>query len=421
MAKNKTKLLVGILALVGVVIIGGYYFTTQTNMLQGQLRTVTTPKLTMPTESANDYSIASGTLSMQQPAAQVSDQLSVTGAKDVFIGTFKVKATVENFTIKKLTLTVPEAAADSVNTVIIEYPTDFANPSNLDGSEEVSLVNNTATFSALSFAVPKNNDNVIFEVYVTLSEHSDKGGSADTGDAVSITVDLGENAFEAIGQDTGKSMNGGDLIVNHPLTTNNVYVFKSVPTITTEQLGNGNHLIMGLQTEVFRFKVAANNGGDIALAGLKLRTAYSGILEPTNWEMYLVDATGDVSLTQDKGEGIKVGEYVYMNISDDISNWTGTGVYAAQMIGAGDYETFAVLATIIDNGIDSGITPTISVQISADTTALHNKRGIIQPGSRITGPLAEAGFIWTDQHGSGKYHNGYNVQGLPTGFTTLTQ
>ncbi len=414
-----------------------------------------------------------GSIVVSAPSSQTADQIVSAGASDVLIGSVKVKASYEDYKVDRLTLyatnstmndTTPDAsgahAQDSFKSVKIKYPTSTSAPTTLDGSSSVTFSGTSATFSNLSFMVPKSNDNVTFEIYVSTNSHADDSGAADTGDNLQMSLypyafTTSTNTFNAVGQGSGATSDADDSgVIATAVTTNSAYVFKTTPTVTVSDLSN--EIVYGPESEVFRFTVAAGSNGDLALLGLKLDVSSSGILtgstglgslstainvgditasEANKWKMYeVVNGTVESSVQVGSGAYLQAdaqsaAALVYMNIYDSITSTAFSSTF--EKVSAGSSKTYQVVAPVIDDGTLN--TNTVSVRISTDATAIFQgpytgAYGIAETNANPETTLGSAAFLWSDRpnaSGFGKgqllfWNNGYKVSGIPTSYVTST-
>lgn len=408
-----------------------------------------------------DMTIASsGTIAVTAPSSQVEDQLVASGSDDVLIGRFKVKATDEDFEVTKIGIFANDSGtSDSFSDITIKYPTSLSAPTTLDGTSTQTVSTSTGvTFNGLSFMVPStgsNIDNVVFEVYASAAAHNDDGGGADTADSLQVLVPAYAATFEATGLGSGTTKDGDDSgTVAAALASNEAYVFKSIPTVSVDS-DSSNSIVYGTDTEVMRFTVDADANGDLALLALKLDVSSSGISTGTTglgwaqaisqtrgeatvdglWKMYEV-ISGSINYATQIGSGTFVhgwasgqSDLVYMDIYDNIANYTKTTTASFEKISAGASRTYIVTASIKDDGTDN--TNSVSVRISNDASANFGNSVQANFGSGIwvDGDVAfsSASFVWSDvpnnsSFGTGSskayWHNGYKVSGLPTSYVS---
>ena len=252
-----------------------------------------------------------GTLTVSAPPTQVEDQIVIAGQKEVKMAIFKVKSQYEDFTIKKLTLNLVGANANrALHNLIIKYPTgsNSKKPTTLDGKTTVPAPQsgNEVKFDGLNFKVPKDNDNIYFEVYgdfQSIQEGSTNG--AQTGDTVSVSWPSVNDStkFEAVGEGSGTSVyNSGSAI-----TSNKSYLRRGVPTIAYVGKSPGT-ISFGTEVQVAKIliKAVANNIDlykltlNVSANGLDI-TGSNGLNTANGWKIYdsLNDSTLLASATYD--------------------------------------------------------------------------------------------------------------------------
>lgn len=406
-----------------------------------------------------------GTIVVSAPSTQVNDQLLAASSSDVLLGRFKVKATSEDYKVDRIVLySTVSGSEDSFASVKIMYPTSLSAPTTLDGSSSATFTGTAATFANLSFMVPKSNDNVTFEVYVSANSHADDSGATDSGDDLQMTLypyaaTTSSNTFNAVGEGSGATSDGdtSGVIAAAGLSTNHAYVYKTIPTVTVADTAAA--IVYGAEAEVFRFTVAAGSNGDLALLGLKFDVSSSGVLTGSTglgatetqtysrndglglsntWKMYeVVSGSVDSSVQVGSGTflygtgiGSALTNIVYMQVYQNIANWAaGTGAFAK--VTAGSSRTFVVDAPVLDDGVSN--TNSVSVRISTDSTAAAPAASTDTISvTSITDydgtALGSAAFIWSDRpnvsaFGTGAtayWNNGYKVSGIPSSYVTST-
>ncbi len=407
-----------------------------------------------------------GSIVVSAPSTQVNDQLLAAASTDVLLGRFKVKATSEDYKVDRIMLySTNSGSEDSFKSVKIKYPTSTSAPTTLDGSSSATFSGTAATFANLSFMVPKSNDNVTFEIYVSANTHADDSGATDSGDDLQMTLypyaaTTSTSTFNAVGQGSGATSTAAtaSVIPAGGLSTNHAYVFKTTPTVTVAD--DSASIVYGTEAEVFRFTVAAGANGDIALLGLKFDVSSSGVLTGSTglgavdtatysrnagdalsntWKMYeVVNGSVDNSVPVGSGQylygpgiGSALTNLVYMQVYQNITNWAaGTGAF--EKITAGSSRTFVVDAPVQDDGTSN--TNSVSVRISTDNSALYQQ---LATDTITTGldnydgvtVLGSSSFIWSDRpnvsgFGTGSsatyWNNAYKVTGVPSSYVTST-
>lgn len=409
---------------------------------------------------------SSGSIVVSSPSSQTNDQLLAAGSSDVLLGSFKVKATDEDFMVDRISLYATDSGAeDSFKSVKIKYPTDVDDPDTLDGSSSVTFSGTAATFSNLEFMVPKDDDNVVFEVYVSANTHNDDSGAADTGDSLQMTLypyaaSTSTNTFNSVGQGSGTTKDADDSgVLAAAVSTNEAYVFKAVPIVSVDDTSAS--IVYGNEAEVFRFSVEADSG-DLALLALKFDVSSSGILTNTSglggvdedfdsggtkrtsgaytaagagkWKMY--DST-NTSVLVGSGEYLHDttnGNKVYMDVRNNITTWQAGTSTSLEQISSGSTITYIVKANVIDDGTSN--TNSVSVRIADDSGSNMNEipdgtstqQGVAPGFTFASGAnLGTASFVWSDRPnnssfgtGAAMWHNGYKVTTIPSSYVTST-
>lgn len=142
----------------------------------------------------------------------VLDGTASAGNGEILVARFSASADLEDFVIERMTFhndTAAGADDGAIQTVILAYPTDFSDPTTLDGREVGYLVGSIVRFDGLDLAVPDGMA-VDFEVFVTTY---DIGAGANVGDIIEMDF-VGSN-FKAIGQTSGSVVTlASDVDVN---------------------------------------------------------------------------------------------------------------------------------------------------------------------------------------------------------------
>ena len=311
--------------------------------------------------------------------------------------------------------------------------------------------------------VPKSNDNVVFEIYVSTNTHADDSGAADTGDDLQMTLypyatSTSTNTFNAVGEGSGATSDADDSgVIAAAVSTNHGYVFKTTPTVTVAD--TSTDIVYGAESEVFRFTVAAGSNGDLSLLGLKFDVSSSGILTGSTglggvdaedilaavtdgaanaWKAYEV-VSGSVDSSIQVGSGAYIhgttansgANVVYMDINDSIT----TAGYSSsfEKVSAGSSKTYQIVAPVVDDGTLN--TNTISVRIASDSAEVNSATFTGGYGSTRVDNLTSvastgsSAFTWSDRPNASGFgiggsayfwNNGYKVSGIPTSYVTST-
>ena len=180
---------------------------------------------------------------------------TVAGDQQVTAATFKFTASNEDRQIKELRFSVASAA---ISAVIKEAVLK-------DGSTELkrtpfSLTSNTiAHFTGLSnlISIPKNTSKTLTVDLVLDIPNATVGATSNRDVAVTLNQVI---HVDSQGTETTVSSIG--------TAANTVLVYKSIPTFTVKSLSSST-LVTGTSTELYRFAVAANSKGPIAMKQLK--------------------------------------------------------------------------------------------------------------------------------------------------------
>jgi hypothetical protein len=216
-----------------------------------------------------DITQGTGTITAATDASTPVAALAVAGSMPK-IGSFKFTTTNDTFTIKDLTVHMNSGlAADAAAITEVVFK---------DGATELKRqpmngVNATAT--GLSIPIGVNGSKVI-DVYAQL-------GSVGTGFA-----GTGANVGLALESYTYSNSNGVETTnFGVASTSNNMYVYKTKPTITNVALPT-TVLTAGTQT-VYKFTITADAGGTVAWRKISLSVGTStpsGSMTVTGWTLY---------------------------------------------------------------------------------------------------------------------------------------
>jgi hypothetical protein len=304
------------------------------------------------------------------------------------IASFKFTAVNDAYTITELTAKV--ASVDDVGAI-----TELVFKDGATELKRQTFDGTFATATGLSVSLSSNSNKVI-DVYANLA--SIGTGSGNTGANVGVTL----TGYKALNSGGGESSYAVDLVGN------NMYAYKTKPTITNVALPT-SVLTAGTAT-VYKFTVTADAGGTLAWRKVSLNFATStpsGAFRVTGWTIY--DAA---------------------NESTALANVTASSTTFANSTGRIDFlssvdqevsgsKTYVVKATV-------GGTPVTG------STASHS---IASGASSHTAPSVYATvlatqfptFIWSDEsiapHSatSADWNNDYLTKNVPTDSLTLTK
>ncbi|MEK9166893.1 MAG: hypothetical protein AAB836_01175 [Patescibacteria group bacterium] len=343
-------------------------------------------------------------LSIASPA--VDDQLVYGGQADILIGKFSLKAANEDYAVSKITLeNANSGSEDSIKSLKIKYPTSLSSPTTLDGSSSVTFSGTTANFVGLNLMVAKGSS-ANFEVYVSTNIHADDSGASDTGDKIQMNFTT-TSAFEATGQTSGKILSATNVTTS-TLSTEPAYIFRNLPEITVAD--TSIDLEYGAEAAVFDFTVQNSKGtGPLSIRNIGLDVSSSGLFTGSA-------GLGGTWKIVDSRDGTVYGTGVLTSANKGYVSTSSIVVEEGSSTG------LSVLAPIVDDGTLN--TNTLSVRISSDSSQgpVFNTSVTSAYGDAISGALASSALVWTDRPTSSSvlWHNGYEIEGLPTSYVTST-
>jgi len=436
--KTKKKWLIGgtILILLATLVIGA-----SSNYLGAFKPKLTTAPSSIKTMEPATTKVKAGTLSVEKDASSpVENQIAPGGEDDLLVARFKLTATDEDFEVDTMTFAVTNSSgslsagsslADCVASLTLLYPTSLSTPSVLDGSTLSAIAGINSQLTSLGLMVPKDS-HVYVELYADLADHSLEGGSLDSDDALSFTLNTSGTGgeFEATGLTSGTTVTESDL---GDITADTItYVYRTIPTVANAT-SLGSSLITGTDQEVYRFTVSADSNGDVVLQYVALQIATTG-LETTGTNSLSndiscsdsYDYTNAPIYITEHGKSTKVGIGCYNTatgtaaITMNVSSSGGTN--SGTVISAGNTKTFSVYADVYEDSSTS-TAKTISTKIKADNN--HVNAASV---SSILSADPSVGLIWSDYgsasgtHGesTAEWMNGYKVPGMPVSYVTLS-
>lgn len=361
----------------------------------------------------------SGTLTVSAPASQVEDQIVIANRENVKLAKFKVKALDESFTVKKLTLTLDDTLDGEPNRTLkglkIKYPTNSSTPTILDGASTVSVgaSDTDVTFDGLLFAVPKDNDNVEFEVYANFQDiQAGATTGPQTGDQVKVTVKAvtaNQDEFEATGDGSGDVISTNAAVTG----TGTATLRDSVPTVT--YVGTQGSIQFSSEAEILDFKITADSAGNIDVKQIEFLVSANGLntttLTATDWSLY---KTSNLNTPLDSALATLISGSSYRVVFnfDTAQTVSSTGeTYRvkgpiAEDTGTGADATQAVLNIKIAQDVTDGTAATAAAATMAGTS---------------NGGETTNNFVWSDRTApshsplTADWANGYKLS-IPTSF-----
>lgn len=358
-----------------------------------------------------------GTLTVSAPASQVEDQTVIANRDNVKLAKFKVKALDENFTIRTLTLSLAGSNPNrTLKALRIKYPTNGATPTVLDGASEVSVGASATdvTFDGLAFAVPKDNDNVEFEVYGNFQDIQVGSVSGpQTGDQVQVTVKAvtaNQDEFEATGDGSGDVVSTNAAVTG----TGTATLRDSVPTVT--YVGTQGNIQFSSEADIVDFKVTADAAGNVDVYQIE----------------FLVSANGLDTTALTAADGWKLFKTSNLNTALDTATATlisGTSyrvvfTMSTPVTVSSAGESFRVRGPIAEDAVDA-TQAVLNIKIAQDEAAgtAATTTAATMAGTGNGGETTN-NFVWSDRSAASHsvstadWSNGYKLS-IPTTFFTV--
>jgi hypothetical protein len=375
----------------------------------------------MTVSSAGQYSIA---LDSSTPTGK----LVVANTTGNVMTVLRFRATAEAINVDKLSLFLASASStcNDLGTVYV-YDGSTLLGSGLIGTANATGGTGTNTTFTLSppLQILANEDKVV-TIKADLSPIYTTATVATAGHllAIDVNYDVTTTVNGGTGQSSGTRIGGFTTTAADTLqlTTGPAYIYKSVPTVTKQEVST-TKLVNGAM-DLFKFRVAADAKGDIDLYKFTFRISTSvakvGVLT-------LVDVTGGNETTlaaSSSAEVQLVSKPCWTASTDDIdvvlyaSPGTWDGTPTPRTVPAGTYKDFVLRGTI------TGATTAATV-----TTQMQGDSSMDQVGATYTTTAAlvdgwtNDDFIWSDwsiashAYTTADWTNGYLVSGLASSNT----
>ena len=348
----------------------------------------------------------------------------VSGNQEVTAAVFKFTAANETYTIKELQANVGSAAIGSVVSAV-----NFYDGATLLGSATLTQETNTAALlTGLNVSVPSNTNKLIT---VKLMLNTIGTGAGTSQSNASITLDSVKYA----------DSQGVETTSDTDRTSNELYVYKAVPTVTHTDLSNTSSLVNGSAQDLYKFTVTAPAQGPVTLKQFYLSTTWSD--GQTADTMYVesfklfedgVDVTSNVVIQDQAGTEAEGADNSFGEADSRLTVSWSAGLES--VIAAGTTKTYTV------RGVPQGFRLTgadtvgdsVSFVLNADTS--HNGTSVFLNGvsgiatiwglhtsAAATGSGTLNQFIWSDNSSNvhvpsenasstGDWANGYKVLNL---------
>lgn len=359
----------------------------------------------------------------------------VAGNQEVTAAVFKFTAANETYTIKELQANVGSAAIGSVVSMV-----NFYDGATLIGSAPLAQETNTAALiTGLNIAVSANTSKLI-TVKLMLNTIGTNAGTSQSN--ASVTLDSVKYA----------DSQGTETTSDTDRTSNALYVFKSVPTVSSVDLSNTSSLVNGSAQDLYKFTVSASSQGPIALKQFTLTTSWSDggtadTLEIESMKLFEdgVDVTSNVLMSREEGTTVESTSGLLEADEDLNVSWT-TGLES--VIPAGGTKTYVVrgvpqgFRTTGADTVGDSVTFALITDTSANGTSMFLNGTSLAAGDDLVWGLYTSAaatdngtlnqFIWSDNASNvhvatenatstGDWANGFKVLNLDLGGETWSK
>jgi hypothetical protein len=296
--------------------------------------------------------------------------LVVMGDTDVLMSTVKFTASNEDFVVEKLQVTKAGSDDTAYSNVKVRY-TD----SNGDVQTAVgSFTANLANFSNLDIFVEKD-ESATVDFLADLNTST--GGSTNN---VTTSLSLTASEFRAVAQGSGTVDTTGDVS-----TGNDMYVYKSVPTVAFASNTPSGDLIPSANGLLARIDITADANEDITFASstsnyITVQVATSGA---TISSLVLKDADGN---TLDTAATVTAGEATFMIGQSTDSDLTIPAGQTKTVLVYGDITGFTTAGDTIQIWLDDA---DADIDWGIDGTGGYHKGNIIFRGDLYGGALVK--------------------------------
>ncbi len=342
------------------------------------------------TDGVNGQTITIGT-SRLTGAVDASTPVSalVVGGTMPKVGSFKFISQNDAFTITELTASTVDSS--SISELVFK-----------DGATELgrqSFNGNYATKTGLSIPVSVNGTKVV-DIYANLGNVGTNAGNA--GGNVGIAL-IAMKYNNSSGVQTATTSVSGSGVAGTTLMGNNMYVYKTKPTITNVALPT-SVLSAGTQT-IYKFTITADAGGTVAWRKILFNISTSsspGVFSVSNVTLY--DASN---------ESVPLANAICSYLGGSIITCTGT--QDQEVSGS---KTYVIKALV---------TGTINTGASVSTNITSSGLGFTAPTNAVTVQTTNSTFVWSDESVTphtaitADWNNDNLIKNLPTDNETLTK
>jgi len=381
-------------------------------------------------------------------ASATNDGLLPGNTEGLTVGVFNFRAQYSDVNLEEVYLTVSTTTSQSA----AGGPDQFNKIYLYDGTKKVAEATATTTDSLVETqgATDTNNNNTI---HFDMSANPVKVTAGTTID-LTVKVDTSNpDYYNYLANTKGESGEGFRLAINakgdvvaraasllgasnktlNSATLKDYYLFKSVPTVLTNDLISGGissgTLLAGTESgkSLYKFSVTADNAGDIGLGQVSFLVTTS---TATATSFVLYEGGRQVAATTTY-QNVSAGKFIvaFLFTSDYTAPDAGEGDIQPFTIAKGQTSTFTFKADV--EGPSGTTTGSVQVQFLGDGSALGTFPAGYGVGgtNNITAKSYEGNFVWGDYwrtydsssttcEETEQWSNGYLV---PTGATTKLQ
>jgi len=385
------------------------------------------------------------TLDSQTPETRI-----VVANQTVVAGKFRFETSKDSFTLSELKFILPRSYGTSIISGAILL--DTATQAVLTEKPIVVIDNGSnyfLDFSNLNIALPINNSKTITVSY-TLSSYVSQL-NANKNIAPTLVYVKAKNSkgglVDGIATDYSNSITalyGGITLPAAGVSANNLYVFKSLPTLSADSFNTtaSNNSDANLYT----FSISADKSGEIFVKQIMFTI---NITDPSQSYPHFVNfkvIKGSVDYTGSVSVGTIVSNnYVDLTGDNGIGIGTNTVVLTfnkEETIAAGTTQTYTLKARAHNFVTSSTLgSDSVSTYVSSDNTATDGGKYLRMAFTKIYGlaesnsdvPLASYNFLWSDKSSSAfsihsdlngsstpDWYSGFKVFNLPIPSQTVT-
>lgn len=341
---------------------------------------------------------------------------AVAGNQNVTAGKFKFTATNDSYTIQETKFTINDNNGDVISSASLR-----------DGSTVLATVaydstNNWFNFTGMNIAIPSNTTKVLT---LTLSLAVPSADNSTTG--VNVKSSL---AFF-------KAMNSQGVVSTDSTvrTANDLYVYKSIPTFTVGSVsGQGTNLSAGASTSLYKFNVAADAQGEIALKQLKFNLTVNDVNTPaaslSSFKLFRGSTDISTAVTIQTISGVSLMDTTSMSSGEIFVTFNNEEVIPAGTTYAYTLKALPSGFSVNTSGGDSVTTGLLGDSSSSADSGLYYLSAASNSGVQTLYTAANHGgsdaaenTIWSDNSAtahsyeynssSADWFNGYLINSLP--------